>query len=347
MAEDGIYVTGVVIPNGIPDHEGDILSKKDIKIIFTKFLEQESDVQHNYIKNKGVEQIANWISETDRTIAGKTAPAGSWLATFYVTNKDIIKSIQSNDPKSINGLSLGSVPKKINEPEYWFINKSINYHDLQNIEDVIPKFISFVAKPSNMFGLEIEDYNVYINKSINETEIMTGNENNLVEEEKLTLSGWERIVKGLHSLGINKNASNNANNNTVTDNKPIEPKVNDDISNKELADKIDKIPEAVTNGIVNAFEKLGKNEGNNPEPNANESSNNNADDGDEAKNNNNAGNEPKNNNKGDEPAKKTKKEGINKSATNKVENINTVNPNASINFYKKSGRDMWGCRIKK
>lgn len=331
--KNGIYVTGVVIPNGIPDHEGDILSKKEIKTIFTKFLEQESDVQHNYIKNKGVEQIANWISETDREIDGKTAPAGSWLATFYVTNPDIIDSIQSNEPNSINGLSLGSVPKKIDDTKYWFINKSINYRDLEDIEDVIPKFISFVKKPSNMFGLEIEDYNMYINKSISEEEIMTNKENVPVEEEKLTLSGWERVVKGLQSLGINKSTDVGA---TEEVKEVPAPQVDDDISNKELADKIDNIPNAVTAGIVNAFEKLGE-QHNVQEP---------------VEPINKTSEESVNEEKDDvgvveEPAQETKEAGVNKSATSKVENTNINNPNTSTNFYSKSGRDMWGCRIKK
>ena len=81
-----LYVTGVVIPNGLPDAQNDILTKKDIKIIFTKYLEHDTDTMHSYLKNEGVNLLANWISEIPMDFDGKTAPAGSWLATFKITN---------------------------------------------------------------------------------------------------------------------------------------------------------------------------------------------------------------------------------------------------------------------
>lgn len=327
----GIYVTGCVIPNGIADHEGDILSKKEIKIIFTKYLEHQTDVQHNYIKNNGVDLVANWISETDKEIAGKTAPAGSWLATFYVTNPEIIESIYDDDPKSINGLSLGSVPKTINNTKYWFINKSINYRDLDDTEEVIPKFISFVDKPSNGFGLEIEEYSVYINKSVNEdeVEIMTNKEDTPIMDEKLSLSGWEKVIKSFQSLGINKSESGATEKEQEVKVEPVKEEKPADISNNEL---LEKIPEAVATGITSAFEKMGeakkeKEEKVEPIEKAEK----------EVK-------EVKEE-EIDEPAKEVKEAGVNKRATAKVENVSQ--PNNSTNFYQKSGRDMWGCRIQK
>ena len=332
--DTGIYVTGVVIANGLPDHEGDILNKKDIKIIHTKYLEHDSDVQHNYIKNKGVQLLDNWISEVDTDIDGKIAPAGSWLATFYVTNTDIIESIKSSDPKSINGLSLGSIPKTIDNMNYWFINKSINYRDVNSTEEVIPKFISFVARPSNGFGLLVEDYAGYINKSASqsEDEIMV-NEN--PQEEKLSLSGWERVVKGLQSLGINKSETGATEPKTETKVEPVkeEPEVKD-ISNKEL---LEKIPDAVATGMVSAFEKMGEAKQEPVEPINKEET-------EPVKKEEPVEAEPVKE-EVTEPAQKTKEEAISKSATSKHENIQQ--PNASTNFYKKSGRDMWGCRIRK
>lgn len=324
---NGIYVTGCVIPNGLPDHENDILSKKDIKIIFTKYLEHDTDTMHNYIRNQGVDLVANWISEIDTVIGGKTAPAGSWLATFYITNPDIIKSIYDTDPKSINGLSLGSVPKTITDTEYWFINKSINYSDV-DMENIIPMFISFVDKPSNGFGLEIEDYNVYINKSVNNEVENMSNQNETPHEEKLSLSGWERVIKGFQSLGINKNETG-----ATEPKQEVKVETEDevkDISNSEL---LEKIPEAVATGITDAFEKMGVTKiENKPEEEPIEKA--------ETK----PVEETVEEEEVIEPAQKVKENAVNKRATEKVEN--TSNPNKSTNFYQKAGRDMFGCRIK-
>lgn len=323
--DNGIYVTGCVIPNGLPDHENDILSKKEIKIIFTKYLEHDTDTMHSYIRNQGVDLVANWISEIDTNIAGKIAPAGSWLATFYVTNPDIIKSIYDSNPDSINGLSLGSVPKTITDTEYWFINKSINYRDVEDTEDIIPMFISFVDKPSNGFGLEIEDYNVYINKSVNSEVESMSNQNETPQEEKLSLSGWEKVIKSFQSLGINK-AETGA---TNPEEEKVETKEEDekDISNAEL---LEKIPEAVSSAIVSAFEKIEEEKAEKetePVEKA-ESEEEEKEEEDEVK----------------EPAKETKENAVNKRATEKVEN--TSNPNTTTGFYEKSGRDMFGCRIR-
>lgn len=330
--ENGIYVTGCVIPNGLPDHENDVLTKKDIKIIFTKYLNHDTDTMHSYIRNEGVDLLANWISEKETRIKGKIAPAGSWLATFYVTNPEIIESIKSSEKDSINGLSLGSVPKSVTDIKYWFINKSINYKDLDTIDDAVPMFISFVDKPSNGFGLEVEEYNVYINKSESEEVIMTNKNNEPIEEEKLTLSGWERVIKGFQSLGINKSeaGATETPHKEEVENKP--PANNEEgISNEELAKKIDNIPNAVTTGIVEAFKEIGANQQTPVEPVKND------EEGEDDES------EPV---KVDEtPAKKTKEAGVNKRATGKEENI--TQPNTTTNFYQKSGRDMFGCRIKK
>ena len=333
--DTGIYVTGCVIPNGLPDHEGDILNKKDIKIILTKFLEHQTDTEHNYLKNNGVDYVENGISEIDRDIAGKTAPAGSWLVTFYITNSQIIDSILSTDPKSINGLSLGSVPQNLTDIQYWFINKNINYRDVET-EEVIPKYISFVARPSNGFGLEVENYDVYINKSIDEEFKMTNKQiETPIEEEKLTLSGWERVIKGFQSLGINKSetGATETKQEVKVETKPAEK--NEEpagISNEELAKKIDNIPNAVTTGIVEAFKEIGANQATEPvkseEPEKEEG-------------------EGEGKSEVKEPAQKTKEEGIQKSATQRHENTDMSNPNKTTNFYEKSGRDMWGCRIRK
>lgn len=328
-----LYVTGCVIPNGIPDHENDVLTKKDIKKIFTKYINRDTDTMHTRIKNEGVEVLANWISEVDKTIAGKVAPAGSWLATFKISNEEIIQSILDSSEDSINGISLGSVSDVAMTQKYWFINKSITYSDLEDTEKIIPLFISFVDKPSNMFGLEIEDYDVYINKSISEDKNMSENIES-PNEEKLSLSGWERVIK---ALGINKSVNAevvetadveiNKSEDEPIEEKP-EPVEDDDISNKEL---LEKIPDAVATGIISAFEKMDIEP---PSEDEVEIEKKEDEEEDEEKED-----------ETDEVEKKTDEVEINKRATEKEDNVDV--PNSSSNFYKKSGRDMYGRRIKK
>ena len=186
---EALIVSGVIIANGVADSDGDVLTKKDIKTIFMKY-QRDTDTMHTNIKNFGVEVFASWISEIDTTIAGKVVPAGSWLATLKVTNEKLIQCI--NEGK-LNGFSLGSVSDKAYTPKYWFINKSLNYRDIKDIEEVIPLYISFVDKPANQYGWEVMTYDAYINKNEKDVTEMTDVEN---KEEMISVSALEKI-KGL------------------------------------------------------------------------------------------------------------------------------------------------------
>ena len=180
-----LIVNGVVIANGIADSDGDILDKKDIKTIFMKY-QRDTDTMHTSIRNDGVEVFASWISEVDTIIAGKNVPSGSWLATFKITNPNLVECIQEG---RLQGLSLGSVSEKALTPKYWFINKSLNYRDIKNIEEVIPLFISFVDKPANQYGFDVMTYDAYINKSEKDVK-MTG-ENN--QEAMIPVSALDKL----------------------------------------------------------------------------------------------------------------------------------------------------------
>ena len=335
-----MYVTGVVIPNGIADHEGDVLNKVDIKKIFTKYLNRDTDTMHTRIRNEGVDVLANWISEADMVIRGKTAPAGSWLATFKITNAEIIKSIKSG---KLAGLSLGSVSDIALTQKYWFINKSINYKDLDDTEEIIPLFISFVDKPSNGFGFEIMDYDVYINKRANDVEVekMT-NENQEIkpEDEKLSVSAWERIV---NAFSINKSISDPAEPKEEVSDVNIEKKESEeesepkDISNTEL---LEKIPEAVSNGIVNAFEKMKVKKEDAP-PKV-EKSDDKSEDEEEKQEETEA--PKKEEEKSEEKEKKDKEVDINKRATSKEAIVDIEHTST---FYERTGRDMFGKKVRK
>ena len=341
-----LYVTGVVIPNGVADHEGDVLNKKDILKIFTKYTERATDTMHTKIKNKGVDVLANWISETDQKIAGKIAPAGSWLATLKISNNEIIKSIQDGN---IQGISLGSIPDFALTNDFWFVNKSIeprtvlgkkgglNYSDLEDAEQVIPLFISLVDKPSNQYGLEIMDYDIYINKRA-KNDIMTEEKQ---IDEKVSMSTLEKIID-LFSLNKSETPVEEV---EITKEETAveepEQEVKADLTNEELLAQIDEkingISDSVTAGVVSAFEKL-------PEVIREKQAETKAETEEEV--------EPEKEDVADKTEEvevkktetKTDDVEINKRQTTKTENVETV---SETNFYKLSGRDSFGCRIKK
>lgn len=185
-----IYVTGVIIANGIPDSDGDVLNKKEIKQLLTKYTEHQTDTMHTYIRNNGVDIIENWINETPTVISGKDVPAGSWLCTAKVTNSNLIENILNGN---LQAFSLGSLPNEAWSDKYWFINKNYKYSDF-DIEDIQPLFISFVTQGANGYVFEVRDYEYYINKyNKNVGEKMTEKVEPIQEEEKISISGLAKI----------------------------------------------------------------------------------------------------------------------------------------------------------
>ena len=330
---EATYITGVVIANGVPDSDGDCLDKKDIKTIFTKYLDRATDVMHTRIKNEGVEVLANWITESDTELNGKIVPSGSWMATFAVTNEELLSSIKDG---SISGLSLGSVSEDAMTKKYWFINKSIHYQDLDDMEEVIPLFISFVDKGANQYGLEVMDYNFYINKNDKTGEKMTNEEK--IEEPMIPLSALDKLRD---FFSINKNDSEKDGEVRIdkkeTDKKPAEV---EDISNKEL---LEKLPGEIVKAFVEASKKA--------EPSKNKGTDiNKSDKTDEKKEE-----EPKNDSEEEKPEKdgeeskedEKKKEDveINKRHTSKTDVI--IDTTSSTDFYERTGRDHLGRKIRR
>lgn len=328
---EAIYITGVVIANGVPDSDGDCLDKKDIKKIFTKYLDRATDVMHTRIKNEGVEVLANWITETDTELNGKIVPAGSWMATFAVTNEELLSSIREG---SIQGLSLGSVSEDAMTKKYWFINKSIRYQDLDDVEEVIPLFISFVDSGANQYGLEIMDYNVYINKNDKNGEKMTEEEIVTNEETMIPLSALDKLrdffsftkdeVETEKIPEVNKQETD------------VEEPVNDDISNKELLEKLpaalaESVKEAISEAINNASadEDIDKNEIN-----------------DEDKKDEDSKDEFEEKTEESEKEEKEKEDvEINKRQTSMTDVV--VNDTPSTDFYTRTHRDHLGRKIRK
>ena len=330
---EATYITGVVIANGVPDSDGDCLDKKDIKTIFTKYLDRATDVMHTRIKNEGVEVLANWITETDTELNGKIVPSGSWMATFAVTNEELLSSIKDG---SITGLSLGSVSEDAMTKKYWFINKSIHYQDLDDLEEVIPLFISFVDKGANQYGLEVMDYNFYINKNDKTGEKMTNEQKN--EEPMIPLSAIDKLRD---IFSINKSETENEEDKNIDKEETVEePASSGDITNKEL---LEKLPEA----IVEAFKEAFKQPASNPEEDVEIDK---ADEDEEKKDDVeiNKSEDESSEESDEEPEKEEEKKDdveINKRQTSMTDVV--VDTNSSTDFYERTGRDHLGRKIKR
>ena len=330
---EATYITGVVIANGVPDSDGDCLDKTDIKKIFTKYLDRATDVMHTRIKNEGVEVLANWITETDTELNGKIVPSGSWMATFAVTNEELLSSIKDG---SITGLSLGSVSEDAMTKKYWFINKSIHYQDLDDLEEVIPLFISFVDKGANQYGLEVMDYNFYINKNDKTGEKMTNEQKN--EEPMIPLSAIDKLRD---IFSINKSETENEEDKEIDKEETVEePASNEDITNKEL---LEKLPGA----IVEAFKEAFKQPASTPEQDVEIDK---ADEDEEKKDDVeiNKSEDESSEESDEEPEKDEDKKDdveINKRQTSMTDVVHDTN--SSTDFYERTGRDHLGRKIKR
>ena len=348
-----MYITGVVIANGIPDSDGDVLDKKDIKTIFTKFLDQSSDVLHDRIKHDKVHVLANWITGVDVEIAGKIAPAGSWLTTLAVDNEEIKTAVNN---KELNGLSLGSVSEDALTREKWFINKAMSYKrlvnsfakndeserktysDLDDIDEVHPFWISIVDVPANQFAFEVDNYTAFINKRASEEVDTMTNEGNEMQD-RISIAGWGKIT----DIFRKENSINKSEEETEPVEEPTEEK-SDDISNKEL---LEAMPKVIAEGFKIALNEMKDAEQNEEDIDKSEES---------------AENESEESTEETKPEDSEKDDDIDKSETGKSDYIDetsidkrqTQMPNTTIkapssstsDFYKRTGRDAMGRKIR-
>lgn len=329
MSEE-LYITGPVIVNGIPDSDGDTLNSVEIRTIFTKYTNHLSDIQHDRIDYEGVDVLANWISEEDTTIKGNTIPAKSWLCTMKVTDPETLTAI---DNEELTCFSLGSVSATGKTRKAWFIDKRISYHDLKSMDEVIPLRISIVDKGANGFPFEIENREVYINKNKG-TDNMT-KENMQDTEAKFSFKEW---------LGIEKHFKNN-NIDKAEDAEPTPapaPKKEEETDSAEkniqaLFDKIDalaaeiaEIKEALTVDVDKAENEEEKTEDEEKPENKEEKEE-----------------EPEiNKEESSEKEEEQEETDINKSVTTKPADKPQINESQS-NFYKNTGRDAFGRKIRR
>lgn len=330
MSEE-LYLTGPVIVNGIPDSDNDTLNSREIRTIFTKYTNHLSDIQHDRIDYDGVDVLANWISEDDTIINGNTIPAKSWLATVKVTDPETLTAVENGE---LTCFSLGSISSTGKTRRAWFIDKRISYHDLKDMEDVIPLRISLVDKGACGFPFEIEEREVYINKNMEE---------NKMANDETTINDTEAKFSFKEWLGIEKHFKNNIDKAEET---PA-PAEEDATSNAEqniqaLFDRLDAI-EAKIDTILNAdIEKAEEEEkedekatdGEETEPEKDEEEINKEDTEESSE-------KPEK----EEEDKEPEETEINKSVTNKPGD--QPHTEHKSNFYANTGRDAFGRKIRR
>ena len=349
-----MFITGVVIANGIPDSDGDVLDKKDIKTIYSKFLDQSSDVLHDRIKHENVHVLGNWITGVDVEIAGKVAPAGSWLTTLAVDNEEIKTAVNN---KELRGLSLGSVSEDALTREKWFINKVMGYKkliefskddkpkkktysDLEDIEEVHPFWISIVDNPANQFGFEVDTYTAFINKRASEEVDIMANEKDVTD--RISIEGWGKLTQMFR-----KDDSINKSEETEPVDKPTETK-SDDISNKEL---LEAMPEVIAKGFKIALEELkGSDESSDDDIDKSETSTETTTEStadiDKSKTQDETQDDDDIDKSETGKADYVDETGIDKRQTSMPTSTTQAQPSSDADFYKRTGRDAMGRKIR-
>ncbi len=194
--KNALFLKGVVIANGIPDSDGDILDRKDIKKLISSFLSHQTDTNHDFLQNMGVEIIENYISQTEETISGHKVPIGSWIASMMVWNKEIISLVRQN---RLNGYSLANQPDSdIAHDVTYLLNKRKTYSQFKDMDKLTPTFISLVENPSNKIPFEYFSYKTYLTKS-------RGLEEDNVSEETKELSKIATSLIDVLSSQLGKN----------------------------------------------------------------------------------------------------------------------------------------------
>lgn len=162
--KNAIFLSGVVIPNGVPDLYGDVLNKEDINKLRTSFLNQSKkiDLNHNFLNPIGVDIVENYSTKSIEYRGGKEVPIGSWAATLMVWNEDIIRNVNE---KELNGLSLASKPNDYKVlTDYINKQEAPNYRDFDDKDELTPLMISIVKEAGNGYDFDVYTYDAYIKR---------------------------------------------------------------------------------------------------------------------------------------------------------------------------------------
>ena len=183
-----LYVKGCVIPNGVQDSQGDTLHTEEIKKIFTSFNNQDNfEIYHDDIAIPEVSLLENYISTADEVLGTAVVPSGSWNVVIRVDNPEIQQGLLTGE---LGGLSLSN---RIAPRCKGNLKGTIRYKDIPDAECVVPKFISFVERGANGYGLHVYDYDAYILKS-KDVEFEEENGGKIMDFKEF-LNGLKSLIK--------------------------------------------------------------------------------------------------------------------------------------------------------
>ena len=179
--QKALYVKACVILADTPDYHGDILSREDIKKVFTSYNNKSNfDMYHDEIPLDNVSMLENYICSNEEVISDTVVPSGSWIIVIRVDNPEVQEQLLDGD---FGGVSLSS---RVGESCIAGLPSGlIGYNDLKSADCIIPVLISLVDDPANMCGIEVMDYTAYIYKSKGGTNL------SLFEELKALLQRFE------------------------------------------------------------------------------------------------------------------------------------------------------------
>ena len=196
--KESLYIKACVIANGVQDQQGDVITKTDIKRIFTNSIDVGFDINHDSIRQDGIYSMEQYISKSDEMLCDNIVPAGSWMTVLRVDNKDVQQMIKKHE---INGVSITAYPERGTEIKRTN-PRLLLYKDIQEKDRIHPKEISLVEKPSNRLPLEVMEYETYLSKSEKENTQMTETQDRI--EKQSTVSRVLDMLQEVLSASIQK-----------------------------------------------------------------------------------------------------------------------------------------------
>ena len=175
--KNALFLHGVVIANGLPDTDNDVLTKEDIRKLNSSYVSHETDTNHDFLKNFGVEIIESYISKTEETVGDKKVPIGSWLVSMMVSDDKLKSNIRQG---RLDGFSLASQPDSSGEVNIETLFKRNTYSDYKDVDALTPTFISIVKNAANKFKFDYYSYETYITKQ-KEEQPLSDETNGMVE----------------------------------------------------------------------------------------------------------------------------------------------------------------------
>lgn len=162
--KDSMYVKACVVANGVRDLQGDVITKKDIKKIFTNSIDVGFDIGHDNIRQTGIYSLENYISKEEEQLGDNIVPSGSWMTVLRIDNDEIQEKIKKHE---INGVSITAYPEHDAEITKHGNGRPLLYKDIVAKDQLHPREISLVGRPANNLPLDVMDYNTYLSKSVN------------------------------------------------------------------------------------------------------------------------------------------------------------------------------------